>query len=63
MTIYDLKKLVHNTKFVYVFEPVTEGYVRVIKASYILVLDSISSDAEINEDIIDLRNSEDLYIN
>jgi len=58
-----LRNLIRNTKNVFVFEPLTEGYVQVVKSNYLLVLSNLSSDTDLDGDIISLRNSEDLYIN
>jgi len=63
MKVSMLRKLIRNTKNVFVFEPLTEGYVQVVKSNYLLVLSNLSSDTDLDGDIISLRNSEDLYIN
>lgn len=63
MTVTMLRKLIRNTKNVYIFEPLTEGYVKVLKCNYLLQLSDLNGDVDLNGDIINLRNSEDLYIN
>ena len=63
MNIGQLKTAIRKAKVVYVFEPVTEGYVQVVKSNYILLLSELSNDCTINDMISPDRLYPDLYIN
>lgn len=62
MKVSKVKSLIRNAKCVYVFEPLTEGYIQVVKSNYILILDDLDKRCELDCDMICMRG-EDLYIN